>query len=405
MKTHLMLPGPTPVPERVLAAMARPMINHRGEEFSLLYRELLSGLRQVFQTEGEVMILPSAGTGGLEAAVVNFLSPGDRVLALVTGAFGERFATIAQAFGARVDVLAAPEGRAVNLTALAERLDDDAALPEEARYRAVLVTHNETSTGVTNLVDAIAAPVRRHGALLLVDAVSSLGAIDLPVDRLGLDVVVTGAQKALMCPPGLAILSVSERAWQAAQRAAMPRFYWDLRRYRKSATSFQTPYTPALSLLYGLKESLTMLLREEGLQASFRRHTLLGRMTRAGVAALGLELLAAPGCASATVTAVVGPEGVDLKQLRRIARQRYGVILAGGQGDLADRIFRIGHLGHVGTADILAAVNAVGGALLALGYSGSGSGGAGRRGGPVDPARAVAAALQVQREEEGGQGA
>ncbi len=389
MKSHLMLPGPTPVPERVLSAMSRPMINHRGEEFAGLFREVTAGLQYVFQTEEEPVVLPAAGTGGLEAAVVNTLSPGDRVLALVTGAFGERFAAIARAFGAQVEVLAAPAGRAVDLEALRAWLEQDLERPAAERFRAVLATHNETSTGVTNPVEAIAPMVSRHGALLLVDAVSSLGAIDLPFDRLGLDVVVTGSQKALMCPPGLAVLALSQRAWQAADTARAPRFYFDLRSYRKGAAKAQTPYTPALSLLYGLRESLAMI-REEGLEEGFRRHALLGRMTRAGIQALGLDLLADARHASATVTAVVSPTSIDLKELRRHARVVSGVTLAGGQGDLADSIFRIGHLGHVGPADVLVALAAVGDALTAQG-----------RAGAAGPDQAVAAAVRVLNEERG----
>lgn len=391
MKSHLMLPGPTPVPERVLSAMSRPMINHRGEEFAGLFREVTAGLQYVFQTSEEPVVLPSAGTGGLEAAVVNTLSPGDRVLALVTGAFGERFAAIARAFGAQVEVLAAPAGRAVDLDALRTWLEQDQERPAAERFRAVLATHNETSTGVTNPVEAIAPLVRRHGALLLVDAVSSLGAIDLPFDQLGLDVVVNGSQKALMCPPGLAVLALSQRAWQAAETARAPRFYFDLRSYRKGAAKAQTPYTPALSLLYGLRESLAMI-REEGLEEGFRRHALLGRMTRAGIRALGLDLLADARHASATVTAVVGPTALDLKELRRHARVVSGVTLAGGQGDLADSVFRIGHLGHVGPADVLAALAAVGEALAAQGWLGQGAAGTDQ---------AVAAAVRVLNEERG----
>lgn len=391
MKSHLMLPGPTPVPERVLSAMSRPMINHRGEEFAGLFREVTAGLQYVFQTEEEPVVLPAAGTGGLEAAVVNTLSPGDRVLALVTGVFGERFAAIARAFGAQVEVLAAPAGQAVNLETLRSRLDQDQARPVAERFRAVLATHNETSTGITNPMEEIAPLVRRHGALLLVDAVSSLGAIDLPFDRLGLDVAVTGSQKALMCPPGLAVLALSRRAWQAAESALSPRYYFDLRAWRKLAARAQTPYTPALSLLYGLRESLAMI-REESLEEGFRRHALLGRMTRAGLQAMGLDLLADARHASATVTAVVGPPGVDLKELRRHARVVSGVTLAGGQGELADSVFRIGHLGHVGPADVLVALEAVSEALTAQGWSGPGAG---------SPDQAVAAAVRVLHEERG----
>lgn len=357
----LLIPGPTPVPERVVAAMSAPMISHRGQAFAELATEVEEGLQYVFQSRNPVVIMPGSGTGALEAAVVNTLSPGDRVLACVAGAFGERFARVAAAYGADVQRLEAPWGQAVEPAALRARLAEDAARP----FAAVLLTHNETSTGVTHPIAELAAAARDHGALVLVDAVSSLGGIDLRPDEWGLDVVATGSQKALMLPPGLAINMISPRAEAAAQSARMPRFHWDWRPFRRGAAKRQVPYTPALSLYYGLRESLRMI-REEGLPSVFARHAQVARICREGVAALGLELFADPRYASNTVTAVRGPEGLDLTALRRAVRQR-GFELAGGQGPFADRIFRIGHLGHILEADVRGGLAALRAALADLG--------------------------------------
>lgn len=355
----LLIPGPTPVPDRVVAAMNAPMINHRGEKFTALQREIQEGLQEVFQSRAEVIVMPGSGTGALEAAIVNTLSPGDRVLACTAGAFGERFAKIAAAHGAEVERLEAPWGQAIRPEALADRLQAD----RDRRIKAVLLTHNETSTGVTHPVAELAAAVREHGALVLVDAVSSLGAIDLRPDEWGIDVVATGSQKALMLPPGLAITSVSARAWAAADAARMPRFYWDWRGYRKEW--LQVPYTPALSLLFGLRESLRMI-REEGLQRVFARHAETAAVCRAGVEALGLRLFADPAFASNAVTAIHAPDGIDVGQLRKAVARR-GFILAGGQGGYATKLFRIGHLGHIREQDVRGGLTALREALDELG--------------------------------------
>jgi len=321
----------------------------------------MAGLKKVFQTEHETLVLPSAGTGGLEAAVVNFFSPGDRVLAVVTGAFGQRFAKIAQAFGLDVRTMEVEWGRALDPEAVARELHADPSL------KGVLLTHNETSTGITNPVAEVARRRGEHPALILVDAISSLGGIDLPMDELGLDVVVAGSQKALMIPPGLSILGVSPRAWTAYEKATLPRFYFDLGSYRKGLAKASTPYTPAVSLWYALRESLAML-EEEGLPAVFDRHRLLGEMTRAGAAALGLRLLADPAHASNTVTALYPPEGVAADDFRAFLRKEMGVTLAGGQGHLSGQIFRIGHVGWVSPKDILSGLAALEEGLARLGH-------------------------------------
>jgi aspartate aminotransferase-like enzyme len=338
-----------------MEAMSRPMINHRGAEFKALFEEVLAGLGPVFGAAGDVLIFPSASTGGMEAAVVNTLSPGDRVLAVSIGYFGDRFARIAADFGADVVKLDVPWGQAADPAAIA------AAVKADPTLKAVLVTHNETSTGVTNDVQAIAAALAGTGLLVVVDAVSSLAAMPLPADAWGLDVVVSGSQKALMVPPGLAFVSVSERAWQAHANARMPRHYWDFTAARKAQTKGQTPYTPAVSLVYGLAAALKMIAAE-GLPNVYNRHRALAGELRAGLSRLGLQLFADPAHASNTVTSVVVPDSMSGKDLVARLRVEHGVVVAGGQGRLDGRIFRVGHMGWVSEKDIrdvLAAVKAV----------------------------------------------
>ena len=341
----LRIPGPTPCPENVLQAMSKQMINHRGKEFGTLIHQVTSRLKEFFQTKGDVFILTSSGTGSMEAAIVNSLSPGDKVLSLSNGVFGDRFATIAERFGAEVTRLTFEWGQAV---------DPDAAKPtleSDPKIKAVLVTHNETSTGVTNDLAAIASVVRQYDKLLLVDAISSLGCIDLQVDAWGCDVVVTGSQKGWMVPPGLAFVSVSQRGWQAHAEAKIPRFYWDFSKAKDFLEKGQTPWTPAVSVFYALGIGLEMMA-EEGLPNIFSRHAHLGQKTREGVKALGLSLFADEKHASNTITAISSPNGIDSKKLVETVREEHGIVLAGGQGSLAGKIFRIGHLGFVTEADI-----------------------------------------------------
>jgi aspartate aminotransferase-like enzyme len=361
LETNLRIPGPTPVPPRVLAAMGKPMINHRGPEFRALLEEVLTGLRLVFGTTGDVLVFPGSGTGGLEASIVNTLSPGDRVLSVSIGHFGDRFARIASDFGADVIHLDFPWGQAAQPEAVAQRLQADASI------KAVLLTHNETSTGVANDVEAIAKVVRQTPALLIVDAVSSLAALPLPTDEWGVDVVVTASQKALMVPPGLALVSMNGRAWQANKIARMPRHYWDFAAAKKYQDKSQTPYTPAVSLLYALSESLSMILAE-GLPAVYARHHAIAEYTRKGVRALGLSLLADPAHASDSVTAVCLPEGITAKVLLSRMNEGFQVVLAGGQGKLDGKLFRIAHLGWVHLSDVENALSSLQTVLVELGY-------------------------------------
>ena len=341
----LRIPGPTPCPEEVLQAMSKQMINHRGKEFAALIREATARLKEFCQTKNDVFILTCSGTGGMEAAVVNTLSPGDKALVLSIGAFGDRFATIAETFGADVTRVSFEWGTAVDLDTAKKALDAD------PKIKAVLVTHNETSTGTTNDLEAIGRLVREYDKLLLVDAISSIGCIDLQTDAWGCDVVVTGSQKGWMIPPGLAFASVSERAWKAHAEAKMPRFYWDFSKCRDFLQKDQTPFTPAVSLFFGLDVSLKMMARE-GLQNIFARHKRLGQKTREGVKALGLQLFADESHASNTITAITSPEGVDANKLRDVMRDEHDTVLAGGQSKLAGKIFRIGHLGFVTDEEI-----------------------------------------------------
>ena len=358
---NLRTPGPTPCPPAVLEAMARQMDDHRGPASAALIKKLVAGLQRAFQTENDVLIFTASGTGGLEAAVVNTISPDDRVLAVSIGNFGDRFASIAKTYGAAVTKLDYAAGEAANPDDVARALAADPVI------RAVLVTHNETSTAVTNPLEAIAGVVRDAGRLILVDAVSSLGSMPVPVDAWGLDVVVSGSQKGWMVPPGLAFMSMSPRAWEAHARSTCPRYYFDAARTREAQQKGQTPWTPALSLYYALDVALEMLERE-GWQSVYARHVHIGEYTRRGVRALGLELLADERFASNTVTALKVPDGMDAATLRRRLRDEHGVVLAGGQGALSGSIVRIGHLGLVTEQDIDEALAALAETLSALGF-------------------------------------
>lgn len=343
-KVNLRIPGPTPCPPEVREAMARQMINHRGPEFRELIRRVTGRLQTVFETQNDVLILTSSGTGGLEAAIINTLSPEDHVLALVCGEFGDRFATIAETHGATVARITVPSGRANNPQEV------DIFLRSVPDIKAVLVTHNETSTGVTNDLQAIARVVRAHDKLLLVDAVSSMSAIEVKTDEWGLDVVVSASQKGWMVPPGLTMISVSERAWEANREASMRRFYFDFAKAKQSLKKGETPWTPAVPIFFALDVALAMIL-QEGMEAVYERHRRFAELVRQGIQNLGLELFAESNY-SATVTAVKVPEGMDGAMLIRRLREDHGVVVAGGQGKLSGKIFRIAHLGWVSEEEI-----------------------------------------------------
>ena len=362
---NLRLPGPTPCPSDVLQAMTKQMINHRGEEFGQILNGVTAKLKQLFQTKNDVFLLTGSGTGGMEATIVNTLSPGDKVLSVSNGVFGERFATIAQQFGAEVIPLRFDWGKPADADAVRQ------ALQAEPQIKAVLVTHNETSTGVTNDLASISSVVKEFDKLLLVDAISSLGSINLPIDDWHCDVTVTGSQKGWMAPPGLAMVSVSQDGWQAHAKARMPRFYWDFtraKRYSKMATA-QTPWTPAISIVFALSVSLDMMLKE-GLSNIIARHARVSKATREGIKSLGLSLFADESYASNTVTAVRSSNGLDTKKMLRILREEHKVVLAGGQQKLDGEIFRIGHLGWVTEDDIKTVISALKVVLPQAGFKG-----------------------------------
>lgn len=348
---NLRIPGPTVLPPSVREAGARQMINHRGPEFAVMLERILTGMKPYFGTTGDIAIITTAGTGGLEAAVVNTLSPGDRVLGVSIGSFGDRFAKIARTYGADVTKIEVEWGRAADPASLREELQRDTS------YRAVLLTHNETSTGVMNPIPELTAVVRELApeALILVDSVSGLGAVPFQMDAWGVDVVVTGSQKAWMSAPGLAMIAASPRAWTAMEVATMPRLYLDLRAHRDSHAAGQTPWTPAIAVVYQVDEGIR-LMSAQGAESVFARHEACAAAARAGLRALGFELFADQRHASRTVTAAVVPDDLDWKSFNSELKRR-GLVLAGGQGKLTGKIFRLGHLGSVTVEEILGAMS------------------------------------------------
>jgi aspartate aminotransferase-like enzyme len=346
MKRYLFTPGPTPVPPEVLAAMGAPVVHHRSPDFRPVYERCLARLREVCRAESDVLLFTSSGTGAFESAVVNLVSPGERHLVVSAGSFGERWISMTSAYGADVDRLEYAWGETPDA-------DDVRARLAEREAKAVWVVQSETSTGVVADVQAIAAAAKDAGALVVVDAVSSLGAVPCETDAWGLDVVVSGSQKALMTPPGLGLAAVSEAAMAA--RGSTPRFYFDWERTRKAQRSLDAPFTPPVSLVAALDVALGLLL-DEGLEGAFERHVRLGRAARAGVKAMGLELFSPDEDRSAVVTAVRSAESAEIISG---VRDRFGMTLAGGQGDLKGKIFRIGHIGWFDVFDITTALAAI----------------------------------------------
>jgi len=360
---NLRVPGPTPLPDEVLKTMSRQMINHRGPEFKQIQDNVLTDLKKLFQTKNDVFLLTGSGTGGLEAGVVNTMSPGDKVLSVSIGVFGDRFAAIAKHFGADVIPLNFEWGKAADPDAVHK------ALKAEPKIKTVIVTHNETSTGVTNDLKAISAVVKEFDKLLVVDAISSLGSIDMPVDDWNIDIAITGSQKGWMVPPGLAMVSVSPKGWQAHAESKIPSFYWDFGKAKDYLAKGQTPWTPAVNVVYGLEVSLKMMLKE-GLPNIFARHARIAQATRDGIKALGLSLFAEESHASNTVSSVAGSGGLDTRKLVKIMREQEHVVLAGGQRTLDGKIFRVGHLGWVSDDDIKGLLSALKRVLPQAGFKG-----------------------------------
>jgi aspartate aminotransferase-like enzyme len=371
-----MAPGPTPVSPEVLAAQAAPLVYHRGPGYGKLLREVTEGIKRLFRTENDVLVFASSGTGGLESAVANLFSPGDRIVVVVAGYFGERFAKIAQAYGLDVRTVDYDWGKAA-------KPEDVRAALAEAPARAVLVQQSETSTAVIHPIDEIGQVCREAGVLLVVDCVSSVGAVPFEGDAWGVDVAVGGSQKALSATPGLAFVSVSEKAWEASRTAKNPRFYFDWAEYKKSyeLPDPENPWTPAISLMQGLREALRLYF-EEGPDEVLKRHQLLAAAVKEGVRALGLDLFGEGPEKAWAVTAVRAPEGIDGNELVARVRADHGIILAPGQGPLKGNVFRIGHLGYYDRLDILRGLAAIEMTLDSMGY-------------PVKRGSAVAAAEEV----------
>ncbi|MCL6612994.1 MAG: alanine--glyoxylate aminotransferase family protein [Peptococcaceae bacterium] len=373
-KQYLMIPGPTPVPPAVAAAMSRPMIGHRTDDFAAMHKRIVERLQVVFQTKNDIFVITNSGTGGMEAAVANTVSPGDRVLALVTGNFGERFAKIAREYGADVDEVNFGWGNCVDLKTVEEKLSAN-------RYKVVLATQNETSTGVINDIAGIGALVGKTPALLIVDGISGVGGAEIKTDEWNVDILVTASQKGFMVPPGLAMVAVSQKAWEVVRDNKSPRFYLSLPAAKKSYEKWNTAYTPAVSLFAGLDAALEMMMAE-GMDNVYARHKLLCGAARAAVRALGLDLLAPEEAASPVVTAVKSPAGVDADEIRKVLKKEFGVTFAGGQGILKGKIFRIAHMGFADKMDVIIAISALEMALARIGY-------------PADLGSGVRAAQQV----------
>jgi aspartate aminotransferase-like enzyme len=360
-KNYLLAPGPTPIPPEVLEALGRPIIHHRTPLYEGILEEVRQGLKDLFRTKSEVLIFASSGTGAMEGAVTNTLCAGDKALVVEGGKFGERFSQICRAYGVIPIAVPVAWGQAVNPGVIENVLREDPSI------KAVFIQATETSTGVLHPVREIAALVSRlPGTLLVVDGISHLGAVELPMDEWKLDVVLCGSQKALMLPPGLAFAALSDKAWEFAERSTLPRFYFDFKKELKNLTQNQSAYTPAISLVVGLAESLR-LIRKEGLENILARHARLARATRAAVGALGLELYA-PRAYSDAVTAVLAPPGIDGQKVVKILREKHNLTIAGGQDRAKGKIFRLAHMGYIDGSDIVAGIAAIELTLHELGY-------------------------------------
>lgn len=361
VKRYLLAPGPTPVPPEVLLAMAKPLIHHRAPEFAQLFGEVREDLKWLFQTRNEVLILASSGTGGMEGAVANFLSPGEKALFVNGGKFGERWGKLCKTFGVHAEELKVEWGHAVNPQAVAD------ALRKDPTIHAVYVQASETSTGVAHDTKALAAIVKDYpDTILVVDAITALGVFDIPTDHWGIDVVVAGSQKAFMLPPGLAFVSISEKAWRRAGKAKNATFYFNFQKERASQVNNQTAYTPAISMIFGLQEVLRMF-KAEGLEAVFERQAQLANAMREGVKAAGLSLFPKESPSDA-LTAISAPEGVDGQAIYKNLRVQYGMTAAGGQDHVKGKIFRISHMGYVDRFDVISALAAVEMVVAGLGY-------------------------------------
>ena len=347
-KSFLMIPGPTPVPETVLVELTRHPIGHRSKEFSDIFMSCIEDLKWLGKTNNSsVFIYTASGTGAMEAAIANVLSPGDKVLYLVIGVFGKRFSQIAQVFGGNVETITVDPGRVIDSQALEKKLSED----KSKEIKIVTVTHSETSTGAANDLEKIAKVVKNHGALLVVDAVTSLGCMNVEIDSWDLDIVISGSQKGFMIPPGLSFIYVSQKAWDFYKKSKCPKFYWDFGKHKKSLDEETTPFTPNISFVCALKKSFEMM-KKEGLENIIKRHERLKTTLRTGLKAIGLKLLTEDKDASNAITAIYPPDGISISDIRAAYKKDWDITVANGQDTLKDKIFRIGHLGFVSDRDI-----------------------------------------------------
>jgi aspartate aminotransferase-like enzyme len=360
-KNYLLTPGPTPLPPEVCEALSKPIIHHRTPQFQVVLKEVTEGLKHVFQTKNDVFILASSGTGAMEAAVVNLLSPGDTVITVQGGKFGERWTEICNNYAINTEIIDVEWGKAVDPKAIKSKIQNS-----KPKIKAVFVTLCETSTGVVNDIKAIGEALKDTEAVLVVDAISGLGAIPILTDAWSVDIVVSGSQKGLMLPPGLGFISVSPKAWKLVQESKCPKYYFDLKEAKKALDKTDTPFTPAISLIIALNESLKMM-REDGLENIFIRHKKMAEATRAAMKALGLQLFAA-SAASDVVTAVMLPQGIDGEKLVKTMRDNYGVTIAGGQSELKGKVFRIAHMGYIEEFDIIVCISCLEKVLAQMGY-------------------------------------
>lgn len=363
-KTFLMIPGPTPVPESVLLDMAKHPIGHRSGEFSKILKEVFENLKYVFQTKNDVFLFTASGTGAMCSAIENLVDEGDDVLSLVIGNFGARWGKIAEARGANVEKIKVDYGQVVTPEMLKAKL----AECSDKKFKIITMTHNETSTGATNNIKELVKIVREYGAISVVDGVTSIGAMDCKMDEWGIDVLVSGSQKGFMIPPGLSFLAANERAFEVASKCKHPSFYFDWKAHKKSFDADTTPFTPAVNLIIALNTALKMI-REEGLENIFARHTKYAKALRAAIRAMGLKLFVDDdSIASTSITSVLPPDGVSVPDIRKVLKNDFDIVVANGQNDLKDKIFRMGTLGFVCERDMIAAVGSLEATLYRLGY-------------------------------------
>ena len=363
-KTFLVIPGPTPVPESVLLDMAKHPIGHRSSEFAKILESVYADLKYVFQTKNDVIVYTASGTGAMDAALSNLVNPGDKVLSLVIGNFGQRWAKIAAALGAEVHIIEVEPGKAIDPKTLKEKLDSDV----NKEIKIVTLTQNETSTGMTNDVKTLVSMIREHGALSVVDGVTSLGAMTCKMDEWGIDVLVSGSQKGFMIPPGLSFLAANERAWEVQKQCKRPDFYFNWETNRKSVIANSTAFTPAVNLIVALKTALDMI-KEEGLDNIIIRHEKIANGLREAIRAIGLKLFVEDdSIASTSITAVLPPDNITVPDIRKTLKEDYDIVVANGQNKLKDKIFRIGTLGFVSQRDAITAVGSLEAALHKLGH-------------------------------------